>query len=266
MSTIPTRTAGRSSADPEAGSGNAAVRWGGLLLLLSLMALGIAWLLGWFRFTTDPRVVEIRQMQEEARQKFIAGGGPSTLAEAAEGMATMQRIREKIESLPESLRPQVERGGQGMFRSAMRARIDGYFALPPEKRQAELDRQIRQEELFRKAAEAGGAVMSALAGGGSRNGQEGGRGPGGGGGADAGQTGAGGQNAGQGAGQGADRQGGGGFGGGPPRNGNEDDRNKWRKEQIIDRTTPEERARYVEYRRVMNERRSQLGLPPSGPR
>ena len=42
--------------------------------------------------------------------------------------------------------------------------------------------------------------------------------------------------------------------------GSEEDRNKWRK-SMIDRTTPEQRARYVEYRRVMDERREQRGLP-----
>lgn len=36
--------------------------------------------------------------------------------------------------------------------------------------------------------------------------------------------------------------------------------NKWRK-SMIDRTTPEQRSRYVEYRRAMDERREQRGLP-----
>jgi len=241
---------------------NPTLKWLVLLALLAVLASLIAWLVGWFRPAIDPRVAEIKTLQEEARQKFIAGGGPSTLAEAAEGMAAMERIRQKIDGLPDDLRPQVEQSGRGMFRTAMRARIDAYFLLPPEKRQAELDRQIRQEELFRKAAEAGGAVMNALTGGGQRDGQGGGQGGGGGPGGSGGQGSAG-ETPAQGT---ADRQAGGGFGGGPPRNGNEDDRNKWRKEQIIDRTTPEERARYVEYRRAMNERRTQLGLPPSGPR
>lgn len=48
--------------------------------------------------------------------------------------------------------------------------------------------------------------------------------------------------------------------GGPPRGGTEEDRNRWRK-SMIDRTTPEQRARYVEYRRAMDERREQRGLP-----
>lgn len=235
MSTASMRSGRFPSADKPRDSSGAAVRWGGILLLLALVAFVIAWLMGWIRFTTDPRVVEIRKMQEEARQKFVATGGPTTLVEATEAVAAMGQIRQKIESLPEDLRPQVERSGGGMFRSAMRARIDGYFALPPEKRQAELDRQIKQEEMMRKAFETAGAVAGAFGGRGGSNGAAAG-------------------------GAGGSQQ-----GGGPPRGGTEESRNNWRK-QMIDRTTPEQRARYVEYRRAMEKRREQLGMPSGGPR
>jgi hypothetical protein len=217
-----------------------------VIALIALLAFIVAWLLGWIRFTTDPRVVEIRKLQEDARQKFVATGGPTTIAEAAEAVATMGQIRQKIESLPENLRPQAEQGGAGMFRSAMRARIDGYFALPPEKRLAELDRQIKQEEMMRKAFETAGAVMGAFGGGGNAGRAEGG------------QAGAASQQA------GGAQQAGGPPGGGPSGSRTEEDRNRWRK-QMIDRTTPEQRARYVEYRRAMDARREQLGLPPRGP-
>jgi hypothetical protein len=55
--------------------------------------------------------------------------------------------------------------------------------------------------------------------------------------------------------------------GGPPggRSRSEEDRNAWRK-NMIDRTTPEERARYTEYRRAMEKRREERGLQPGGPR
>lgn len=42
----------------------------------------------------------------------------------------------------------------------------------------------------------------------------------------------------------------------------EETRNAWRK-RIIDRTTPEQRARYTEYRTAMERRREELGLDPS---
>ncbi|MEI7780504.1 MAG: hypothetical protein WCJ18_01090 [Planctomycetota bacterium] len=235
MSTASIRSSRIPPADEAEGSSGALLRWGGILVALALLAFLFAWFMGWIRFTTDPRVVEIRKLQEEARQKFVATGGPNTLVEATEAAVAMTQIRQKVESLPKDLRPQVERSGGSMFRTAMRARIDGYFALPPEKRQAELDRQIKQEEMMRKAFETAGAVAGAFGGRGGPNG------------AASGGT--------------AGNQ----PGGGPPRGGTEESRNNWRK-QMIDSTTPEQRARYVEYRRAMEQRREQLGIPSGGPR
>jgi len=212
-------------------------KWIAAIAILALLAFLVAWLGGWIRFTTDPRVAEIQKLQEEARQKFAANGGPQSLAEATEAVTAMATIRQKTEALPESLRPQVERSGGGMFRSAMRQRIDAYFALPPAKRQAELDRQIKQEEMMRNAFETAGRVAGFFGGGGG--GPPGG-GPGG--------PGAGNQQ--------------GGNASQPP---TQDNSNKWRK-GIIDSTTPEQRARYVEYRRAMDQLRKELGIPSGGPR
>ena len=212
--------------------------WMAVLAGIAVLAVLLAWLLGWISFGTDPRVAEIRKMQEEARVQFAEGGGPRTVAEATAAVTAMNTIRAKVEALPPHLRPQVERQGSSVFRTAMRARIDAYFTAPPEKRKAELDRQIDQEEMMRKAFEAGRAVAGMFGGG------QGGGSP-------AGQAG-GGQQAGQ--------AGGGRPGGGPPQGGSEEDRNRWRK-SMIDSTTPEQRSRYVEYRRAMDERREQRGLP-----
>jgi uncharacterized membrane protein YgcG len=217
-------------------------KWLAVIGLIALVAFLIAWLGGWIRFTTDPRVAEIQKLQEETRQKFVATGGPQTLAEATEAVTAMATIRQKTEALPASLRPQVERSGGSVFRSAMRQRIDAYFALPPAKRQAELDRQIKQEEMMRNAFETAGKVAGFFGGGPPGGGQGGAQG-------------------GQGSGQG----GGGPPGGGPPRGASQENVNKWRK-GIIDSTTPEQRARYVEYRRAMDQRRKELGMPAGGPR
>lgn len=227
------RTASRSRRDSAAGStiGIWTVTLGGLVLV----GLLVAWLLGWFRFATDPRVLEIKAMQEAARQKMTASGGPQTMADATAAMASMGEIRDKIEALPPNLRQQVERSGGSMFREAFRARIDEYLTAPPQQRLAVLDRQIDQEEMMRKAFEAGRGAMAALGGGGGNAG-----------GGDSGAAKS---------------------GGNPPRgprgSRTEEDRNKWRK-SMIDRTTPEQRARYVEYRRAMEERREKRGLP-AGP-
>jgi len=218
--------------------------WLAVLAGIAVLAVLVAWLLGWVSFSTDPRVAEIQKMQEEARTQFAEGGGPRSVAEATAAVTAMNTIRAKVEALPPHLRPQVERQGSSVFRSAMRARIDSYFTAPPEKRKAELDRQIDQEEMMRKAFEAGRAVAG-MFGGGQASGSQAGQGA----------AGQGGQQAGQAS--------GGRSGGGPPQSGSEEDRNRWRK-SIIDSTTPEQRARYVEYRRAMDERREQRGLQSWG--
>ena len=70
-----------------AGSKNWIMWTVGGVLALAFLAFLIAWAGGWIRFTTDPRVLEIRQMQQEAMQKFQANGGPSNVAEVTEAMA-----------------------------------------------------------------------------------------------------------------------------------------------------------------------------------
>jgi hypothetical protein len=219
--------------------------WLAVVAGVAVLAVLVAWFLGWISFGTDPRVAEIQKMQEEARAQFAEGGGPRTVVEATAAVTAMNTIRAKVDALPPHLRPQVERQGGSVFRTAMRARIDSYFTAPPEKRKAELDRQIDQEEMMRKAFEAGRAVAG-MFGGGQSGGQQ------------ASQGGAGQGGAAQGG-----QQAGGSRPGGPPQGGSEEDRNRWRK-SMIDSTTPEQRARYVEYRRAMDERREQRGLPTWG--
>jgi hypothetical protein len=65
--------------------------------LLVALAIG-AWLMGWISFWTDPRVVEIQQMQTEAQKQFTENGGPRTVAEATAAMTTMNTIRAKVEA------------------------------------------------------------------------------------------------------------------------------------------------------------------------
>lgn len=235
MSSAAVRT-GHRGQPAAAGEGAGWKVWASLGAVLLVAALVVAWLLGWLSFGTDPRVAEILVLQEQAREQFATAGGPQTVVEATAAATMMNTIRAKVEALPPNLRPQVERQGSSVFRSAMRARIDAYFTAPPEQRQALLDRQIDQEEMMRKAFEAGQAVAGMMGGGQQAGGQPGG-----------------GQQPGGQAASGPPA-------GGPPRSGTEEDRNRWRK-SMIDRTTPEQRARYVEYRRAMDERREQRGLP-----
>lgn len=249
MSTA-TMRAGRGR-DADERKGSTALFWAIVVAVLALIGFLVAWLGGWIRFTTDPRVAEILALQQEARATYTANGGPANLADATAAVVAMNSIREKVDALPAHLRPQVEGSGGSMMRDMFRGRIDAYFNAPPAARQAELDRQIAQEEIMRQAFEAGSSLTGAGRNGGAGSGQNGGGGGSGGG--------SGGQTGGGGGGQG------GGGGGGRPRAGAEEDRNRWRK-KMIDNTTPLERARYTEYRRAMEERREQRGLPSGGPR
>jgi hypothetical protein len=107
----------------------------------------------------------------------------------------------------------------------MKARMEAYLSTPPAKRRTELDRQIRQDELMRKAWKASRSTAAEVsAGDGFPGGGGGGLGE-----SDAGSS--------------------------------EDDRNR-RHKDFLDRTSPEQRAEYGEYRRAMEARRQQMGLTP----
>lgn len=215
--TLRSRSAGDTAADRSPGIG----RWLAAAAVLAVVGLATAWLLGWFGAAVDPRVAEIRQLREELAAKYPNGAGPTNLVEATAMVAAMNGIRQKIEALPEQLRPQAEQGGGSMFRTAMRARIDAYFNAPPAQRDAVLDRQIDEMEFMNKAFETARAVTAVV--GGTASGST----P-----------------------------------GGSWRSTSEEERNKFRK-GIIDRTSPAERARYVEYWRAMAERREKRGMAPS---
>ena len=232
MTSATVRSAGRLRSAP--GDRDSGRPWPWLvgLGLVAAIAFLIAWLGGWIRFTTDPRVAEILALQDQARQRYAQlGGGTLNLADATAAATAMMEIRQKTEALPEHLRERIERNGSDMFRSAFRARIDRYFALPPEQRMKEIDRQIDEEETWRKAFEAGQAMMQALGAGGQQ------------------------PQAAAPAGQGSQ----------PWASRSEEERNRWRK-SLVDRTTPEERARYTEWRRARDARREQRGFPERWPR
>lgn len=226
-------------------SGRIVRRTVGGLIVVALLALLGAWLTGAF---SEPReVLEIRGLvdgQIEELQKVARNELPMSAASTDFG-AVMDRVRD----LPPDLRRQAGQEVGRLFAARERAEMDSYFNLPPEQRQAELDRRIKADEERRRAREADrarregqGPAESATGGGsGGRSGAN--AGPGG------GTAGPGGPPAG-------------------PRRGrstSEEERNA-RSKSRIDRSTPNERARRTEYRRALDERRAQLGLPPRGGR
>jgi len=199
-------------------------------------SLTAACLLGWWFWprdlSNDPRIAEIRQLQEEVQQRF-GGTGPGNLDEAREYVAGMGQIRQRMEELPPQLQRAAAATTRSFFFASMRRRIDDYYQAPPGQRQKLLDQHIKQSDLMRKAFEEARqqreATTSAAADGQAGGNASRGRGP-------------------------------------PWANRSQDERNEWFKNRILDQTTPEQRARYVEYRRAETERREQLGLPSGWPR
>lgn len=193
----------------------------------------IAWGGGWIRFSTDPRVVEIQKLHRDLEEKYVASGGPKTFVEAAAGIAAMAQIRQKMDVLPAHLRPAAEKSGQDLVAMYFRGQMNAYFSKPPDQRRVELDRQIRQFEMLRKAWEASNAMMNMVRGA-----------------APSGTTAAAGQQASQ---SGAQQQ-------AAQRPANTEANRIRSRKDMIDRTSPVQRAQFDEYRRAMEERRKQLGL------
>jgi hypothetical protein len=119
MSTASMRSVDFSELDDNASGMRKAGRWALILLTLALLAFLVAWLLGYVRLTTDPRVAEIQKLQADVQKQFMANGGPQTLDEAKAAVAAMGQIREKIEALPENMRREAGRRGGNVFRNAL---------------------------------------------------------------------------------------------------------------------------------------------------
>jgi hypothetical protein len=202
----------------------------GLTLALALLTGWAVWWSG--RSSEDPRIAEIRTLQRELAAKYPPGQAISGPVDAAARVAAIGQVMAKVQQLPPELRPQAMRFGQDTFRKMIGGKVSAYFSLPAEKRQDFLDQEIRQMEFMRKAFEAGQSVAAFFGGGKSAGGKRG-------------------------------------EGVGPrppfgPPGGSEEDRNRFRKE-MIDSTTPEQRARFVEYIGAIERRRGQLGLPAMPP-
>ena len=206
-----------------------------LFLTVVVVAISAYFLLRPHDYSNDPQVVEIREIQEEARKRYFSNGGPSTKAEARAFVQSMEQVRKKMEGLPSDARRELYRGGGNVFYSSMRQRIDDYFNASPAERQRVLDQQIRQSDLMSDAfseARAARAAEESSENGSAREGQS-----------SNGQS--------NGRSSWANRP--------------QGDRNEWFKDRILDRTTPEQRAKFVEYRRAASERREELGLPAGWP-
>jgi len=180
----------------------------------------------------------------------------------AERRAKFDALREQYDALPEAARDQLRDEGRQRFEQQMDDRLKDFFALAPEQRKIELDKQIDREEERRKDWEKRRAEREKERAARGENGQSGNRGEGDRRGEDRGGNGAGDRGPG-----GAGPGGGGpvvGRGGDGGRGGYRDPnrRNEWRKQRLDD-STPQSRAMRAEYRRLADARRKERGLPPS---
>ena len=234
----------RSSAPSPSPQPNPLRRYAPLLAIVLCLLGGGAWWLGWLGRTEDPRVTELKQMQRDLAKQFSPKEGPKNFTDAAARVAAIGTVMTKMQSLPEELRPQAMAEGRSIMMQYMQARVDGYFALPPAKRDAFIDGEIRQMEFMRKAFEAGQTAMRFMGVGGARPGGQ----------PAAGSTAAGSTKAGSTAPAAPPAA---------PRRPEGMGRGMSRKE-MIDRTTPQQRAQFQEYFSQVEQRRKALGLPPGG--
>ena len=214
------------------------------LLLLFLFAMPTLWAFGFF--SAPPAVAEIKQLvdQQVVEYNRVARG------EVPYGTPSSSAIFEKMRDMPREYREQIGPQMGRLWEARERAEMASYFAMPPEKRQAELDRRIKADEDRRKAWQAEREKRDQQrSASGQQAGGGGGRGPGGGGGGGGGPV-----------------AGGGGPGGGSSRGGGTEEARNERSKRRIDQSSPEQRAQQTEYRRAMEERRTQLGLPTGGRR
>ena len=223
----------------------------GVLILVAIAFL-LLWLFGFF--TTPPAVAELQRAVDGQVAEYAKAARGEVPFESVAGFGA---IADKMREMPREYRAQVGQQMARLGQARERAEMASYFRLAPAERQAELDRRIKAEEQRRQQWQAERQKRDAgRAAAGQQAAANGGR-PAGGGPPGSGAGGPGGPG------------GPGGGPGGPPgtgrRTSTEEARND-RSKQRIDRSSPEERAQRTEYRRAIETRRSQLGLPVSGGR
>ncbi|MBT6459527.1 MAG: hypothetical protein HOK57_06850 [Planctomycetaceae bacterium] len=229
---------------PNKGSGR---KWLQRIIAVSTSLLLLIFFASWWAgaFTEPEVVAEIHTMVDEevaylakvARNEIPYGSSDRDMGE------WFQKFRD----VPEQYRGQIRQDMGRLFAARERAATQSYFALPQNKRQAEMDRRIQAEEARSKERRERWAAERAAREKADTNRQPSSQNE---------QT-AGGQESRRG-GQDANREAGQGRRG-PPRT--EDTRNDWMKRRL-DNSSPDERARRTEYRRAMTERREQLGIEP----
>lgn len=234
--------------------------------VVTVLAALVLWGFGFFGRGTPSQIRELRSIVDAQVKEYdrVARNEVPLSYE----FASFGPVFDKMRNLPDGMRDQARDEMERLFRARERAEMKSYFAMPAAARAAELDRRITAQEDQRKARMAEWEKRNAERNAdrnsdrnGDRNSQRGeaaagqGRGPGGPGGPPGGRGGLGGGNRGQGSGPGGQAG-----GPSPGGRGTEDGRNS-RSKQRIDSTSPTERSQQAEYRRAMDVRRQEMGLP-----
>lgn len=192
-------------------------------VFIVLVAAGAAWALG--MFSSNAQFAELNQLRQ---QMFASRDLPDEQRQQLRG-----QFRQRIESLSDSERQQFFENSRGEWMQHAQERMDEFFALPAQERQARLDQMIdHMAQRQRERAQNPNAANNR----GPGNGPPGG--PGGGPGA-----------------------GPGGRGRGGWANMTEAQREQ-RAKQRLDRTTPKMRAQRNEFRRQLTQRLEERGLNP----
>lgn len=218
--------------------------WG--LILIGITATGGA--IVWSLFVSEtPEWREVQQLQSEIRESAELKSENESEEEREKREELQQeqfaQYREKLKSLPEELQKKARQQMGNLFVSRMQGKIDLVLSLPPEERDAELDKQIDEWDRRRAAWEKRSEQ--------SDNAQQGKNSTTA---ADGNANGSGSQNAQASDGKKNSR------GRGWWRGASKEQRDTWRRE-LLSRTTAEQRAKWHEYRRLMDERRKERGLP-----
>jgi hypothetical protein len=194
----------------------------GTTIVVAVLLLGLgAWRLGWLRRAEDPRVVEIGTMMRDLLDKERQRQGAATFFTAVERMSGIAAVGLKVNALPENLRPRIMPLAWGVVMGHLDDRMNAYFSLrTAAERTTFIDGELAQMDFLKRAFESQG---------GDRAGRP------------------------QGASTGASRPPDGVSGGsGQTR---EQRFTKW----VLDRTTPDQRARITEYIAAFERRLAQTG-------
>ena len=216
------------------------------LAVVGLIGVGIAW---GFISHKPPEWHELQELHHEIRASVQSSddrkksadlnGTDKESEEAKEQRESLRqeqfaKYREKLQALPEALQKKARQQMGDLFVSRMQEKIDLVLSLPPEERDAELDKQIDEWDRRRASWEKRREQQNANAE--QTTNAEGNK---------------------QGAGASSEKKSG--RRRGWWTNARKEQRATWRRD-LLSRTPPEQRAKWHEYRRLMNDRRKERGL------